>query len=214
MDTETVQIPSASNSGRMHAIPPITVGLPLEVHTRASLQLLCAFFNLAGSAASIVVVVLAIWLLVFHQSEWITWIVAVGCMPLCLVVAISGPATAWICLRDALRTGPAMIVRADGIEDLRSAATIPWETVSQARIAYSRGRLNHVHLTLRTPIYARYNPLRFGTIGYPWRRRPDALRVPVVLLDVKPYTLAQVVAALVKRNGGEITASGGPMLPT
>jgi transcriptional regulatory protein LevR len=44
--------------------------------------------------------------------------------------------------------------------------------------------------------------------------RPVAEALAVVLLDVKPYTLAQVVAVLVKRHGRETAASGGPMLPT
>ncbi|MDP4005655.1 hypothetical protein [Methylobacterium sp. NEAU K] len=201
---------------RTYAIPPISVGLPLEARTRVSLQLLYALFAFTTGLVGILVVVVAIWLAASYPAEWVTWIVAVAGVPLALAGAISGPAIAWNCLKDAARPDPVLIVRANGIEDRRAQAMIPWATVSEARMVYSYalGGLNHVHLTLRTPVLARHNPFRPGTKGYPWRRRPDEVRVPVVLLDVKAYTLAQVVAALVKRYGGEVTVIGGPMLPS
>ncbi|WP_048450830.1 hypothetical protein [Methylobacterium tarhaniae] len=213
MDMETVLIPGVPPFGRSHAISPSNVELPLEVRTNASLQLLYGLFTLSAGVVSFIVVALMLWMLVLHPSEWILWIVMVGLLPAGLV-AISAPATAWICIRDALRTDPVMILRADGIEDRRAGTTIPWVTVSRARIFYCRGQLNQIRLTLRTPIHAPYNPFRFGTMGYPWRRRPNTARIPVVLLDVKPYTLAQVILVLVKRHGGEITVVGGPRLLT
>lgn len=216
MVTATISIPKKATFARTYAVPPISVGLPLEVRTRISLQLLHALFAFAAGLVGILVLVVAIWLLASRPAEWITWIIAVGCLPLCVVGAISGPAIAWICLKDAIRSDPVLIVRTNGLEDRRAQAMIPWAAVSEARMAYSysTGGLNHVHLTLRTPVLAQHNPFRPGTMGYPWHRRPDTLRVPVILLDVNAYVLTQVVAALVRRHGGEVTVIGGPMLPS
>jgi hypothetical protein len=213
MNTETVQIPGRPTFGRTYAIPSISVGLPLEVRTSASLQFLYALFSLAAGAVGILVVAVVIWLLVSHPTEGFTWIVA-GCLPFSLIVAVSSPISAWISFKDAMRSDPVLIVRADGIEDRRAATMIPWTMVSQACIVYSLGNLNSVNFTLRTLIRARHNTFRVGAMGYPWYRRPDTLRVLIVLLNVRSYILAQVVATLVKRHGGEITVIGGPMLPT
>jgi hypothetical protein len=159
------------------------------------------------------VVAAAIWLLASHPSEKVTWIVALGGFPFGLFLAVVGPAAAWTSVRDAVRTGPVLIIRADGIEDRYAEVMVPWAEVVQARIVYSRGSLNHVRLKLRAPISARQNPFRFRTPNGLWHRRLDVVRIPVVLLDVRPYTLAQVVATLVTTHGGEVTAKGGPMLP-
>lgn len=215
MDTETVSIPALATFARTYAVPPISVGLPLEVRTRVSLQLLYALFAFATGLVGILVLVVAIWLMASHPAEWVTWIIAVGCLPLSLLGAISGLAIAWNCLKDAARSDPVLIVRTNGLEDRRAQAMIPWATVSEARMVYSYalGGLNHIDFTLRTPVLAQHNPFRPGTMGYPWRRRPYVLRVSVILLDVNAYTLTQVVAALVKRHGGQVTVVGGPMLP-
>lgn len=214
VDMETIEIPGAPTFARTFAIPPISVSLPLEVRTRVSLQLLYALFTLAAGTVGILVVFLLTRLLVSHPCEWVAWFAAVGCLPVSLFIAIWGLGTTWVCLTDAARPDPVLIVRKDGIEDQRAEAMIPWATVTHVRIVYFRGGLNHLHLTLRTPIRARHNPFRAGTTAYPWRRRPDTLRIPIVLLDVKPYTLAQVVSVLVRRHGGEISTVGGPVLQT
>ncbi|MGU3454194.1 hypothetical protein [Methylobacterium sp. 391_Methyba4] len=215
MDTETVWVPGLATFARTYAVPPISVGLPLEVRTRVGWQLLYAFLAFAAGLVSILVIIVAIWLAASYPAEWVTWVVALSCLPPSFVGGISGPAIAWNCLKDAARSDPVLIVRADGLEDRRARAMIPWAAVSEARMVYSYaiGGLNHVHLTLRMPVPAQHNPFRPGTMGYLSRRRPDALQVPVILLDVKAYTLAQIVAALVKRHGGEVTVVGGPMLP-
>lgn len=216
MDTERDSIPGVATFVRTYAVPPISVGLPLEVRTCVSLQLLYALFAFAAGLVGILGLVVAIWLVASRPAEWVTWIIAVSCLPCSLVGAISGPAIAWICLKDAVRSDPVLIIRANSLEDRRARATIPWATVREARMVYSYalGGLDHVSLTLRTPVFAQHTPFRPGTMGYPWHRRPDALRVPVILLDVKAYTLVQVVAALVRRHGGEVTVIGGPMLST
>lgn len=216
IDTETVRVPGLATFARTYAVPPISVGLPLEVRTRVGLQLLYAFLAFAAGLVSMLVIIVAIWLAALYPTEWVTWVVALSCLPLSFVGGISGPAIAWNCLKDAARSDPVLIIRADGLEDRRAQAMIPWAAVSEARMAYSysTGGLNHVHLTLRTPVLAQHNPFRPGTMGYPWHRRPDTLRVPVILLDVNAYVLTQVVAALVRRHGGEVTVIGGPMLPS
>jgi hypothetical protein len=214
VNTEVVQIPGTPTFGQAYATHPSSVSLPLEVRTSAIRQYLFALFMLVGGGMGTFVVAAAIWLLASHPSEKVTWIVALGGFPFGLFLAVIGPAAAWTSVRDAVRTGPVLIIRADGIEDRYVEVVVPWAEVVQARIAYSRGSLNHVRLKLRTPISVRQNPFRFGTPMGLWHRPLDVLRIPVVLLDVGPYTLAQVVATLVKAHGGEITAEGGPMLPT
>lgn len=156
-----------------------------------------------------IVVAAVISLLGSHSLEKVTWLVAVGGLPCGLFLTAFGSVTAWNCLKDAMRPDPVLIVRENGIEDRCAEAVVPWSAVAQARIVYARASLNHVRLKLRTPIIAQQNQFRFGQ----WHRRPDVFCVPVIMLDVKPYVLAHVVATLVKAHGGEVTAQGGPMLP-
>lgn len=207
--TEVVHIPGAPMFGLAYTAPSYSVRLPLEVRTSAIRQYLFAIFMLVGGGLGTLVVAVIILLLASHPLANVTWIFVVGAFPFGLFLAVFGLSTAWNCLKDAMRPDPVLIVRENGIEDRCAAAVVPWSAVAQARIVYARGSLNHVRLKLRTPISARQNPFRFGQ----WHSRPDVLCVPLVLLDLKPHALAQVVAILVKAYGGEVTARGGPMLP-
>ena len=199
----------ASTFGQVNVTPLCSARLPLEIHTRAIRQYLFAIFMLAGVACGMIVVAATIFLLISHPLEKVTWLVAVSGLPCGLFLTAFGSATAWNCLKDAMRPDPVLIVRENGIEDRCAEVVVPWSEVAQARIVYARGTLNHVRLDLRTPISARQNPFRLGQ----WHTRPDVFCVPVVLLDLEPHALAKVVAALVKAHGGKVTARGGPMLP-
>ncbi|SEO67479.1 hypothetical protein SAMN04487843_10320 [Methylobacterium sp. ap11] len=210
-DTETVRVPGLPSFGRTYAIPPIPVDLPLDVHTRPVLQYLCGLVMLASGVFGMAMVAIALLLVATHPSEWVPWVVVVGCLPVGLLLGVQGLPQGWICLRDAFRTEPVLIVRSRNIEDRRAGATIPWATVSRVGVVYTPNFLAHLHLTLRAPIRVRHNPFRAGTTINAWHRRPDTLCIPIVMLDRDSYVLAQVVTVLARRHGAEVTARGGPL---
>jgi hypothetical protein len=118
-------------------------------------------------------------------------------------VAIGAALTA---LCDAFRPSPVIEIDERGFKDARSfERPIPWDVVTEVTPRMTRGAsVAGVHLRLRHTVAARHNPLRPGTLGFQWRRRPDELYVSLMMLRPGPETLANAIMALVRRHGGTL----------
>lgn len=194
VNTEAVQIPGAPTFGQAYPTHPYSVSLPLEVRTNAIRQYLFALFmliggrdgHLRGRCGDLVARIASIGEghLDRRFRRLLLWPLPRSRRSRHRLGFPEGRCANW----------PGTYHSLGRIEDRYAEVTVPWAKVVQGRIAYSRGSLNHVRLKLRTPISARQNPFRFGTPYGRWHRQLDVLRIPVVLLDVSPYTLAQVVA--------------------
>ena len=191
---------------RGSAVPPVRLLLPVNAGPRRGrLALAAVHMGLLGALG-----LSFLGISVAFLSTGITWSVAVlGAMLLgwlmLVPMGLLCTGAAITCLRDLVRTSPILTLSREGICDRRLLVqSVPWPEVARATVTYTRGSIGGVHLQLRHPVAASQNPFRMGTLGFYWRRRPDELHVPVLMLDVSPYALANGITRLVQRHGGEI----------
>lgn len=135
--------------------------------------------------------------------EWALWAPMGAFIGFGGAVATGAALTA---LRDAFRPFPIIEIDERGFKDARSfERPIPWDFVTEVTPRMTRGAsVAGVHLRLRHAVEARHNPLRPGTLGFQWRRRPDELYVSLMMLRPGPETLANAIMALVRRHGGTL----------
>src|SRR5262245_30731384 len=200
---DIVEFPGQPTMRAGSAVPPVRLVLPVNAGPRRGLlavaAVLCGLVGVAGLSFSGLVLktsgTIAAWQTVVFVVLW----------PIVAVPSAGYIGGAIVCLRDLARKSPVLTLSREGLYDRRLLDQIlPWSDVARATHTYTGRGIAGVHLKLRHAVAARQNPFRLGTLFFYWRRRPDEVHVPLIMLDVKPYALAHGIARLVQQHGGEI----------
>lgn len=204
-----MEVPGEVTLLRTVNIPPERVVLPLEAGPHIpGLLLVAGVFGVLGVP------------LLLGGLAALLGLVASGNLKSAMVGMLAGgllglPGTlftgiALVSVSDLLRGSPLLVLDADGFRDIRLRHAIAWSDVRRARIVVLHNfGLSGVELRLRHPIGARHNGFRLGAILDFFRRQPDRVYVPVLLLNVKRHTITQAITTLVQRHGGEIVSPDG-----
>ncbi len=194
-----IEIPGEITFSRTYNIPPISVPLPLTARARTFAQAALTAIGWCLMMPTLVLFLMLLWHSLTAAADPGGAVLVLGVLAFLLLafmpIALFG-------LEDFTRTGPTLILDADGITDRRGGLTIPWTDIAAARIVAS-GNETGIRLTLRTPIQPR--PLfDRGSHSFLGRRSADQYRVGLSRLTVRPHVLGQTALALVRAHGGTV----------
>ncbi|WP_158806842.1 hypothetical protein [Beijerinckia sp. L45] len=140
-----------------------------------------------------------------HGDNPVTILVGLVC-----VMTMIMPAGVALTLCFDLRRGSCLTIDGTGLHDTRLSEALPWTAVAEAEILTTGAGPCAVRLILREEGASRFNPCRPGGWSAAWRERRRERIVALLLLERRPYVLAQTIVALAARAGVHVGPSVAP----
>lgn len=200
-DLESIEIPGDTTLWKTQNIPPKKIHLPIEAYGNFRW-----YFPVFGVVAALALYYSAGFYRIAAQNwavgsliEKMTWSTEVlGCLIIC--VFSTGILTRDIF--DSVTSRPLLIITKEALWDRRQLhAPVPWCDIESIRFQSFRDTLL-VHLKLAQPVPVRSGVFRLGGALRGGLR--SKIQVLISHLDQNDETIAKVLVALVRKNGGKI----------
>lgn len=204
-----IEIPGEETLLKTVNIPPVEVTLPLEAGAKLGWfgwgLLMPVSAVVGGGASALVLSFLMEPPATYTLLKSLGWLI-IGLLTSALVVGFVGAFVTLIV--DRILIGRCLLINSDSFTDLRASRTaFQFKDVLRAQAMMSRGGVAAVRLSFRSRVDVRHNPLRLGTIMFPWRHNQNELHLPLLGLTVRARTLALVILKLAKAHGASIEHS-------
>jgi hypothetical protein len=207
--TETVVIPGQLRLSNP-VPPPVIVPLPIVAWPHVAKNVWLGLLMLFGSLITLPLAAVLAFVAPVALGAIETWttlrggfafLIILASFPIFLFWGVGCLGAALTCFWDAIRSGPALEITADGLRDYRSGLSVPWSSVRSVRLLGFG-----VDLQLRAPVTNWQNPFRVGILCQRYRPVPDRIIVSAGYLDVPGHVVTYAILTLVQWHGGEVIA--------
>lgn len=205
-------------SGNPVSTAPAPVDLPLNVLVNRGKNLAWGWLMILLGVAVVPLAALlaAMPVLFLLQPHW-TWNdIWVGLLvavfgPTSLVGAIQSFVSGFVCLSDARRRSPVLIIDADGLTDHRSGARIAWSDIVHIEAATTNLGVLGLALKLKAPPDRRASRFRVGALGFYFDRADRPIyRLALAMLQPTSSVLIPLIEQRVRAAGARIDRQTAP----